>query len=511
MLNFFTTRNVKIIRDATIHLGAPLGWSDVKAKELLTETLTHCLPIFQRLKHPALKAQESFHILRVCTLPKLVYLSRVVRPALLRDVATEFDKHILETAIHKLNLPQLTPNQLLQLRLKLKNGGLGLPAVAQTSPLAFASAFISSAETLNRPSMLGETDILPGTPYAEGVKSAMTYTRSQLEPGSDAFNLLPPEDVFDEDRGYYEAIRWVTRELRGADGALPKTQRTLAHAADKLRANSLLTNARPTDAARLLASTAHLASAWLTAVPLDASAQLSNKAFASAVRLRLGLPFTEHKVNGCVCAAEQTDPNSRIFDPRHDLSCIKLKHLEVTQRHDSVKNLIHKWATRLGASSVLEPQHSQYSQHRADIRISFPDGQDYVLDVTITNPTCPSAIQRAHSHERVLGAATQAAKAKTTQYRPQLADTIDEFVPIAAEVDGGIHDQAVNFIKRMTRLCKDDASCCWTPREAYHAIINEIKRNRYCHSERQPPDSPSCTSQQHRRRSCRAQSRPKSR
>jgi hypothetical protein len=50
----------------------------------------------------------------------------------------------------------------------------------------------------------------------------------------------------------------------------------------------------------------------------------------------------------------------------------------------------------------------------------------------------------------------------------------DVFVPFAAETDGGLSDQAKNFITTLSHLADDDNSCRWTQAEAFKEIIAEI-------------------------------------
>lgn len=469
ILDFFQQRGVEIASDATMHLGAPLGWSREKAQELLMQALeAECEIMFRRLKHPAMSRQEAYQILRVCTLPKLDYWTSVVRPEWLLPVAKRFDELVLDAATSKLALPKLTQQQLQQLRLKLRNGGLGLHSTVQLSPIAFTANIISTADLLSQPHILGE--LHTDTEFRGAVVSAISATRDQLDPESKAIKLLPPKDTYVDDNN--TVINWLTTEAKGADTEGKKIQSFLSHEADTRRAEALLAAAGPTDAARLLAVKATHASAWLTATPADAATRMSNKVFGKSVRLRLGIPFSDHQVNGCACGQTWAHPEDDNFDPRHDLSCIKFKHLDVTHRHDVVKVIINKWIHRLGAASHLEYKYGP-GKHRADIWVTFPSGEIFVLDVVITSATCPSAIKH-RSHEVMLAAAAAAAKSKHAKYRRHLKDDDAKFVAIAAESDGGILDEAANFFKKVSKLAIDDRSCGYTYAEALRAMIAEV-------------------------------------
>jgi hypothetical protein len=199
--------------------------------------------------------------------------------------------------------------------------------------------------------------------------------------------------------------------------------------------------------------------------------RLTNKAFSCAIRQRIGLPSHDHAASGCHCEAEHAQPQNEHFDSRHALSCQHQLHGEVTGRHNRVVNILAKWANHLGWSSQKEAMLSM--QRRADLRLTDPDGQDYLIDVTFASPTCPSSIERAHSDTEVLGAATKAAQRKRAQYR-NLIEGGEKFVPFALEVDGGMHDEAINFVKRLARSAYDNDNCPLSSAEVRTAIVSEI-------------------------------------
>jgi hypothetical protein len=88
-------------------------------------------------------------------------------PQLLADAAREFDDRIYETATKKMQLPILKDTQAQQLRLKLRNGGFGLPSTVETSPIAFAAAFISAHDVLAEQLVLGTTGLTPRSLYMD--------------------------------------------------------------------------------------------------------------------------------------------------------------------------------------------------------------------------------------------------------------------------------------------------------------------------------------------------------
>jgi hypothetical protein len=83
--------SVTLEHNATPLLGAPIGWDDDKKRTLLQKTVADSQIMFDQLLNPALSAQDTMIILRVCTLPTFGYLMRVVSPSLLFKSAQAFD------------------------------------------------------------------------------------------------------------------------------------------------------------------------------------------------------------------------------------------------------------------------------------------------------------------------------------------------------------------------------------------------------------------------------------
>ena len=80
-------------------------------------------------------------LLRLCTLPCMGYLLQVTPPPIIRKHATFFDETILQTAVNKLGLPHMLPEQAkLTLQLPIKLGGFGLRSAERTSHPAYYSS-----------------------------------------------------------------------------------------------------------------------------------------------------------------------------------------------------------------------------------------------------------------------------------------------------------------------------------------------------------------------------------
>ena len=77
-IDFLSQHRVPIVTDATMLLGAPIGWDDNKRLRLLEEIAAELDPMFDMLMHDSLPVQETMGLLRYCLLPSLGYLQRIV-------------------------------------------------------------------------------------------------------------------------------------------------------------------------------------------------------------------------------------------------------------------------------------------------------------------------------------------------------------------------------------------------------------------------------------------------
>ena len=86
-------------------LGALVGRDDTATKKWALEKARSHDQLFEALLHPALPVQHAMAILRFCAIPRMNYLTRVVRPDLLQPACLYFDQKVFATAVIKLGLP----------------------------------------------------------------------------------------------------------------------------------------------------------------------------------------------------------------------------------------------------------------------------------------------------------------------------------------------------------------------------------------------------------------------
>ena len=100
------------------------------------------------------------------------------------------------------------------------------------------------------------------------------------------------------------------------------------------------------------------ASSWLTAVPLvDQGLVLNKQEFRDSLRLRYNMPLSDLP-SKCVCGEKYT--------VCHALSCKKRGF--VTQRHDSVRNLLISLIGKVCTNVEVEPQLQPLDNERFNLR-----------------------------------------------------------------------------------------------------------------------------------------------
>lgn len=474
---FLRAHNVPIVRDATLLLGAPVGFDRSKMADMVVDIHKESALLFEQLQHHALPVQEAMLMLRSCAVPIPVYLSRVMPPEVFANAAAAFDRQVLDTAAQKMKLPlPLTAAVVQQLQHKLSSGGFGFTAMTQLSPIAYTSALSAAASVLCEPIVLPEGTPHPDTRFSSDLKSALQATRRAVilpepadagrgqSPINPASIFLPPADDDHESK----ALRWFAENAPQNTDPEAKMQRTLVYAADSKRFTQFLQTAQPADRARLLSCSGPSAAAWLTAIPSDSHTRLHSKAYQAAARLRLGLPVFDETGSKCVCGSQNADP---AIDLHHALSCIKVRRGAVNFRHDMVKNVVHHWAKHMGCPAIMEPKNLVKGQERADNLIVMPSGDSFLCDVAIVQPSAPTHISTGKAQ---LAVADAAAAAKRAQYTEMANEEGAEFVPIIAEVFGALHEDAIKFFKQLANLAVEDASCPWDRLEALIAIKSAV-------------------------------------
>ena len=266
-----------------------------------------------------------------------------------------------------------------QARMPLRHSGMVTPSVEEIAPFAFWGAIANASYALFRAFPDGN---LPPR-LAAAIRTART-TIAQRLPADELDNLAPPATATEK-----EMLEFYGKpETRVRAEHL---QRRMLHGALQREANATLRAAPPLIAARLLATKAKWAHAWLSC-PLGDSI-LMDEAQAMAVRLRLGLPPSAQMPQRCWCGKPLA------ADPWHPLSHSP-GDAEAIHGHNEIAKVIADAVERAGGRAWLEPRFQlpgPDDQH-TDIRVALGPRLFYV-DVSVVHPTAQSYLNASSRRE----------------------------------------------------------------------------------------------------------------
>ena len=376
-----------------------------KKLEGKVEKITEKLPL---LRDP----HCEFVLLRSClALPKVMFLLRALDTSNHEDLLNTFDS-ITREALSKILGSTVSDAQWLQARLPVAMGGLGLRCAEDHAPTAFASSLLSS-QTLVR-KLLGKDD------------------------NGDAPNL--PQPVL-------ERISAKQGEVASTEALVGVSQKSASLKVDLFNQSLLLNHITEEGEVREMARLQSLglphAGDWLSVVPQPAlGLHLRAPEFVTSLKYRLGIPIYSAEGPCPSCSA----PSDQMGD--HALGCAK--HGDRIARHDQLRDVIFEAAASASLAPAREERHllPGSAARPGDVVIKrWSDGKDGALDITVTGSLARSNVEAA---AEVAGSAL----AKAVQRKVQgVAEACQQqglvFLPIAVETLGGLHQVAVEQVKRI--------------------------------------------------------------
>jgi hypothetical protein len=329
-----------------------------------------------------------------------------------------------------------------QARLRLRDGGLGLPSLA----------------AFHAPAVLAAT----GTFYISGPRLPPTI---QVLLNRDlAIGSAPPALV-----ALVGAFRGGHHHVANKDDPLPATVADLAvYAAKKPahlqarlsevvhrvqrrkfedRLQALCGDDPPDGTARTAmykSACGKGASTIFTMLPADAHLRLGNHAFVVACALRLGLtppsiiPSHLAGVQCCVTAGD----NGRALTLHHAVSCHQHAGGGTTSRHNAIVNTLETCLRRALIPCVHEPRVVGDDYAGPDTLADFGTAR-YALDLTIRNPTAVNVVAAAAATP--LAACARAEAEKHRHYGAAHAAAGIRFLTLAFETTGAMGEQTRVF------------------------------------------------------------------
>ena len=212
------------------------------------------------------------------------------------------------------------------------------------------------------------------------------------------------------------------------------------------------------------------------AFPCFPSTILSNKDYEIAARLNLGLIPYDTLPLFCSSCHRKSHPLESISlqdDPWHYLSCPARRNNEGAIRHHQINKSISKLVNIIGGLTVLEPPSLHPNNKlRPDQQILL-DNQEFILDVSVIHPTCPSYLPYDFT-QRGLGSAEFCANKKISKYQElmngrNLEEKQSIFIPFIMETYGGINKLGQNLMKHLIVYSQQN-QFIWTQEEIKYLL-----------------------------------------
>ena len=203
----------------------------------------------------------------------------------------------------------------------------------------------------------------------------------------------------------------------------------------------------PRERQRLLRLQCPHSGAWVTAVPstLDGNDTVMNpRNFQVAVLVRLGLPVLSEEVSCSLCM--------QTIDVFGDHAACCTKNADLIHRHNRVRNLVDRFCSEGGLSSVMEKKgilgnSDKPGRRPGDVTISnWAKGRGLAIDVAVTCPFSINNISRSAPCEHY------AESKKHAFYDEDFKGTQFTFAALVLESTGGINDEGLGLLRQLFRF-----------------------------------------------------------
>ena len=207
------------------------------------------------------------------------------------------------------------------------------------------------------------------------------------------------------------------------------------------------------DRARLNSCQLKYTGLWLI-VPISSPVScLTDVELSIALRLRMGLSPAPRERMPTVCECGHQSIN----DHWHAFSCIKLRRLAVTWRHD---RLLKLFAGFVRGNCSIHVEQSDPSGKRPDACVHLYL-RSILTDVSITHPNAPSIRRNAASAPG--RAAEIRATSKTNKYATEARNAGQEFLALVLETYGGYSKSALKLLKNIAMEGSNPLLGCSNP------------------------------------------------
>jgi hypothetical protein len=454
ILSTLAQHNITVHEDWLEVVGAVVG-RDEEAIRAGVKEVFNCEgndAFFRRLQSIDMPVQLAMLLLRLCAVPQLNYLLRCTPPSCIAELADDFDRTFIGSALDKLEvrLSEVTEETRCILQTKLSDGGFGLKSARTTSPAAYLGSLAAArtAEVFdvhNKPACP-----LPSTiPLTGWIEHSMRLITDATPESADS---LPssPSSFF----SYYAT----------AKSSLSSTlQHTLSMQAASSQYEASLRSAKEmrkhdggASLAHLKAYSAPRASTWKSTVPTGRLLTLTDTQYRIAARLNLRLqPFANmgELPDSCPVCSGKDAKGAIAKDGWHFLSCKHQTKREKNTRHNAIADAIYHTVLTVGGQAVREPRGLSASDgKRPDLQIVFP-GVHLLTDVVVVHPLTYARIHDPHKNATHFVRAAE--RKKRVKYAQVATAHACELLPFAVETTGGMAPDAFALLDSISRAGRE--------------------------------------------------------
>ena len=413
--------------------------------------------MFSLLLDRGMPTQIGMYLLRLCMVPRLSYLIRVMPYEVMMDATLTFDQQVIETACRLGNIEEdeITEKIKEQLQLPVARGGFGLLSTSQLSLPAHFCSLLHVLRDLH--------SHFPSSPLDSSSSSLVRFLNQMCGTLKKIVNESDWRKI--EDAISYHQANANENELEMnwngciTNGPPPQLQHLLTTCLMNTAVHDLfkqsLARFTLSDRIRLAGCALPRASCWLTVAPTRVEYMMSSPVFTQAMRHRLGLlPYRRLQSTNCACDARVSFDS----DPSHFHSCALIRSRATTRRHNLIMSVLARCNRSLGRTVEWEPKdhqrpYAQFDNRHADLLV-HEHGQSAYIDVSIVHSTAPSNITAAAMHEPLYAVAKRQ-QAKTKKYAEIAQVNQYRMIPFIMETYGGFGNHAVDYMRRMEKAANE--------------------------------------------------------
>jgi hypothetical protein len=363
-----------------------------------------------------------------------VFNARGISPGLSQVYADNFDQSVNNTLAKIVDSDILSQDSIEIRHLSAKLGGLGMKCLSQIIQPAWASSWLASVKFIRT--------------YFESIFHLVTDYHFDAA----VIKSVSLNDIDGVGDSFPELVEPIINSQN-----IP-TQKELCLAMEKPNYDRLLNHlleSRPEAAAWLVSSAKEGISSWLhCATSSIPGLRIEDEDYKEALRLRLLMPIHEDPVN---LDRRCRSCNRQPIEDLHALSC-KQTSTHRKGRHDFIRDAVGKFikAVDPNAQVIMEApiQNPLPNKSRLVSDITIQLGHKLIfLDIAVTNPSKPSAINGNNGSNAPGSAALAMEKKKLALYKTHYGAAIEpSIIPFVLESTGRLGNMAQKFVDKLTGL-----------------------------------------------------------